>query len=192
MSPLFFVANLATVGLALQAHIRRESVAMTALTELLLAHVPEGVSRRELARRAGRQNNPLSLPTITAYLRGDHGRPDEATLRGFHELLHIPMQELRQAAGMPAGGGPYVPPEEAARLDERERRALDELIRAIVARKERDASEEQATLTTDEVAEGLDYIGRLRASGKSALADRVAESLAINSASDTANNSSSD
>lgn len=108
---------------------------MTALSELLGQHRPEGLTQRELARKAERDGLGIKRATISAYLRGDHGAPDEPTLADLAALFSVPIEDLRQAAGLPAGGGPYLPPVEAARLDQRERDALDHLIRAIVVSK---------------------------------------------------------
>ena len=106
---------------------------MTALSELLVASNEAGVSARALARRARELGLSLNHDTAARYLRGDHGVPDEATLIAFAEILRIPLRELRAAANLPSETTtPYIPPAEASRLTRRQRRALDEIIRAML------------------------------------------------------------
>jgi hypothetical protein len=71
--------------------------------------------------------------TAARYLRGDHGTPDEATLVAFADVLGVPLRTLRTAANLPDESvDPYVPPAEASRLTRRQRRAVDEIIRAML------------------------------------------------------------
>lgn len=91
-----------------------------------------GRGGRELARAAERAGIRLSQATANRYLAGQHGRPSEDVLAAFHQLLGVPLGELRAAAGLPVGAEePWTPPAEAHRLSPRQRRALDELIRAM-------------------------------------------------------------
>jgi transcriptional regulator with XRE-family HTH domain len=106
---------------------------MTALSELLVKRNAAGSSARALARRAQELGHTLNHDTAARYLRGDHGVPDEATLVAFSDVLRIPLRELRAAADLPAETtSPYVPPAEASRLSRRQRRAVDEIIRAML------------------------------------------------------------
>jgi transcriptional regulator with XRE-family HTH domain len=106
--------------------------AVTALSDLLVARNTAGVSARAVARRAQELGHTLNHDTAARYLRGDHGNPDEATLVAFAEVLRIPLRDLRAAANLPSETtAPYVPPAEASRLTRRQRRAVDELIRAM-------------------------------------------------------------
>lgn len=106
---------------------------MTALSDLLAASNKAGLSARGVARRARELGHSLNHDTAARYLRGDHGVPDEATLVAFAEVLRIPLRELRVAADLPSETtSPYVPPAEASRLTRRQRRALDEIIRAML------------------------------------------------------------
>ena len=106
---------------------------MTALSELLVASNKSGASARSLARQARERGHTLNHDTAARYLRGDHGVPDEATLLAFAEVLKIPLRDLRAAADLPSETTtPYVPPAEASRLTRRQRRALDEIIRAML------------------------------------------------------------
>src|SRR5581483_5042150 len=79
------------------------------------------------------RGHSLNHDTVARYLRGDHGTPDEATLVAFAEILEIPMRKLRAAADLPTETTePYVAPAEASRLTRRQRRAVDEIIRAML------------------------------------------------------------
>lgn len=107
---------------------------MSAFSELLKANFPEGWSNREVARRAEDLNIKLSRATVDKYTSDSHGVPKEPTVRAFHHVLGIPLQDLRLAARVRVGeAGSWKPPAEADRLTDRQRRALTDLIRAIVA-----------------------------------------------------------
>lgn len=124
-----FVAALATVLVGRSPSGSKAYVAMSELSELIQRYKPPGVSNREIARRS---KDRLSRATVDKYLRADHGKPTEEIIVAFHDVLGIPVDELRRAAGLPRGErGPYEPPSEAAQLDQRTRNALSELIRSI-------------------------------------------------------------
>lgn len=107
---------------------------MTALSDLLADANVQGWSTREIARRAQKNGHKLSQASANVYLAGRHGSPTEPVLAAFSDVLNIPIDKLRTAAGVPAGtGSPWTPPSEANRLDTRQRRALEELIRSMVA-----------------------------------------------------------
>lgn len=106
---------------------------MSALSALLAETKPAGMSARALAKSARADGYTLNHDTAARYLRGDHGTPDEATLRAFSAVLDIPLTRLRAAADLPfEETGPYTPPPESSRLSRRQRRALDGLIRAML------------------------------------------------------------
>jgi hypothetical protein len=106
---------------------------VTALSELLVASNTAGASARGLARLAREHGHTLNHDTAARYLRGDHGVPDEATLLAFADVLDVSLRALRVAADLPSEStAPYVPPPEASRLSRRQRRAVDELIRAML------------------------------------------------------------
>lgn len=106
---------------------------MTALSELLAKANVQGWSSREIARRAEKNGHKLSYASASVYLGGRHGVPTEAVLTAFSDVLNVPISTLRAAAGLPTGAGePWEPPAEANRLDLRQRRALEELIRSMV------------------------------------------------------------
>lgn len=106
---------------------------MTALSDLLSTANRAGLSARAIARTARERGHSINHDTAARYLRGDHGRPDEATLVAFADVLRIPLTKLRLAADLPAEQtAPYSPPPEASRLTRRQRRAVDEIIRAML------------------------------------------------------------
>lgn len=119
---------------------------MSALSDALNAANVNGWSSREIARRSG---DKINHATIANYLRGQHAaRPSDDVLEAFAEVFpSLNLQELRRLAGSPVGEGqPYTPPVEANRLDARQRKAVDELIRAMV-------SAEPLIMTPDEKAD---------------------------------------
>ncbi|MEO9239329.1 MAG: hypothetical protein ABI418_14705, partial [Jatrophihabitantaceae bacterium] len=106
---------------------------MSALSDLLNKANTGGLSARSLARTAQGAGFSLNHDTAARYLRGDHGRPDEATLLALSKVLRIPLTKLRAAASLPAEvTEPYRPPVESSRLNRRQRRAVDEIIRAML------------------------------------------------------------
>jgi transcriptional regulator with XRE-family HTH domain len=106
---------------------------MSALSELLQAENSKGLSARAISQAAREQGFTLNHDTAARYLRGEHGKPDESTLRAFSTVLGIPLGKLRRAASLPADvTEPYQPPAEADRLSRRQRRAVDEVIRAML------------------------------------------------------------
>jgi transcriptional regulator with XRE-family HTH domain len=103
------------------------------LSELLQAANTEGLSARAIARQAQTLGYSLNHDTAARYLRGDHGKPDEDTLLALASVLKLPLAPLRKAAQLPSEvTEPYRPPPEASRLSRRQRRAVDEIIRAML------------------------------------------------------------
>lgn len=122
---------------------------MSALSDL----VNKGLARRgrsdwSLRALEAHVDERLSHGSIAKYRNGTHGVPDEETLDVLSDLTGISVERLRRAAGLPEGQREvYQPPVESARLDRRQRRALDELIRSFVTAQEEhdDASQEQGS-----------------------------------------------
>ena len=107
---------------------------MTALSELLQASNSAGLSARTIARNARELGFSLNHDTAARYLRGNHGKPDESTLLALSKVLKVPMTKLRAAAALPNEvTEPYRPPAKSSRLSRRQRRAVDEVIRAMLA-----------------------------------------------------------
>ncbi len=106
---------------------------MKSLSELLRAANTDRLSARSIARQAQALGFSLNHDTAARYLRGDHGRPDEDTLLALASVLKLPLAPLRKAAQLPSEvTEPYRPPPEASRLNRRQRRAVDEIIRAML------------------------------------------------------------
>jgi transcriptional regulator with XRE-family HTH domain len=119
---------------------------VTALSDLLVASNRAGLSARALARTAQQRGYSLNHDTAARYLRGDHGVPDEATLIALSDVLGVPLRELRAAADLPSETTtPYVPPAEASRMTRRQRRAVDEIIRAMVEPAQSRATRDELT-----------------------------------------------
>ena len=117
---------------------------MSALSELLESVNRRDLSARAIARAAQERGHTLNHDTAARYLRGDHGKPDEATLVALADVLDVSLGRLRTAAGLPSElTTPYVPPPESARLNRRQRLAVDEMIRAML---------DQGRASGDEVA----------------------------------------
>jgi len=125
---------------------------MSALSDLLVSHIPDGWSWRRVGREAESRGHAMSSATTSKYLGGRHGVPSESVLLAFSDVLAIPIEKLREAARVPVGEEPpYVPPAEANRLDRRQRAAVDELIRSIV-----DAGDARMQATARRYAAQLD------------------------------------
>lgn len=76
----------------------------------------------------------VAVETVRRLVYG-MGAPSEGTMRAVAAALDIPVPTVRKWAGSPRGeSDPYSPPLEADRLNERQRKALDELIRATTLR----------------------------------------------------------
>jgi transcriptional regulator with XRE-family HTH domain len=106
---------------------------MSALSELLQASNSKGLSARAISQAARELGFTLNHDTAARYLRGEHGTPDESTLQAFATVLGVSLAKLRRAASLPADiTEPYRPPAEADRLSRRQRRAVDEVIRAML------------------------------------------------------------
>lgn len=106
---------------------------MSALSELLNS---QPVSARQAADRAHARGIRLPYGTIAAYWSGGHGKPSAATLDKLAQVLPtVSIDQLREAAwnATAAELGDYTPPSDARFLDKRQRQAVDELIRSIVA-----------------------------------------------------------
>ncbi|OZC80254.1 hypothetical protein CH274_13545 [Rhodococcus sp. 06-418-5] len=106
---------------------------MSALSELLKSN-RYGIEARQAAAKAAELGVDLKQGTIAGYFAGTNkSRPSEKTMKALAEVLAIPLEKIREAAGVPIGEtDPYMPPPEANRLSSNQRQAIDQLIRAIV------------------------------------------------------------
>ncbi len=76
----------------------------------------------------------IDRATVARYVGGQGAKnPPDSVLRALAAGLDLDVRNLRALAGKPRGElGPYVPVDEAARLNEEQRRAIDALIKSIV------------------------------------------------------------
>jgi hypothetical protein len=70
--------------------------------------------------------------TLHPYFRAEHPRPTMQVVVALSLALKIPSEELRELAGLPSEGQPWMPPAESLLMNDRQRRAVTELIRSFV------------------------------------------------------------
>jgi hypothetical protein len=177
---------------------------VSTLSNYLNAHLPANWQKPQVVEAL---RGVVDRATVYRYLSGRHPRtPSDAVLQAFASVLPgTSLVALRSAARVETGEEEvWIPPKEANRLNQGQRRALEAFIRATVnwqtdgepAGVEDDAKvlvgASSIHLTSAARADVQTYIAELYASGLSDLAARVAATLAISSASDTANKSSKD
>lgn len=110
---------------------------MTALSDLLNnAKGDRGLDT--IVRIAERKGYKIDRSTFHRAFNGDHAKkPRDSTLRAWAAGLDLDVNELRRLCGLPEGEmGRYVGPDESARLNRDQRKALDRLIVTIVTPKE--------------------------------------------------------
>jgi len=166
---MIFVTVTVTLRLFEQAPSMGDFETVSTLSDLLNSG---SVSARQAADKAAKSGVDLRYGTIAAYWSGTHGRPTAKTLNKLAQVVPFTEKQLQIAAwGRSAPLGPYTAPKEAALLDRRQRRAIDELIRSIVA--SRGASHGMAA-TQESYAPG-----KAHKDEKSALDDVQAASLEL-------------
>ncbi|MCW4353281.1 hypothetical protein ONR57_08230 [Hoyosella sp. YIM 151337] len=76
---------------------------------------------------------PLSIATISMYLRAQHGKPTHRTLCAFSRLLGIPLAQLLSVAKLPPPHDDYLwtPPREAWQLSRQQGDAVNAFIKAL-------------------------------------------------------------
>lgn len=143
-------------------------VTVTQLSDLLNG---TGVSARQAAEKARELGVHLPYGTAAGYWAGKHPvHPSEETLEGLAAVTNLSLRRLRRAAGVAAGEvQPYQPPAEANRLTQRQRDALDDLIKSIVEAPAITGSADSSEPTLKERAPGHfdeDSTGGLGAAGR--------------------------
>lgn len=94
------------------------------------------MSAIQAAERAETMGVHLPYGTIAAYWSGSHGRPSAKTLKALARVVPFTEEQLQRAAWNTSEVlGPWVPPEESALLDKATRKALNALIKSVVAAK---------------------------------------------------------
>jgi len=100
----------------------------------------ESPSHRALAEHLG-----IGTSTITN-IRAGNAKPKPATVAKIANALRVDVRELSRWIGQTREvAKPYTPPSEADLLDQRERDALDEIIRVMAASKKRPVKAEPLT-----------------------------------------------
>lgn len=121
---------------------------VSALSELLNS---KPVTARQAAEKAEEMGIDLPYGTIAAYWTSGYiGRPTAKTLNKLAAVVPFTEKQLQEAAWNASSTlGPWVPPEESVLLDRRVRKALDNLIKAVViAKGSSDAVDDHSTETT--------------------------------------------
>lgn len=95
----------------------------------------DGASGRRLAELAQRAGHDISHATLNRLRQGTYAtRPTDASIRAIAYLADVSENTAFTAAGVRAPEAvDYQPPREAQRMSTRQRKALDEVIRAFVA-----------------------------------------------------------
>jgi hypothetical protein len=88
-------------------------------------------SIRSVSARAAKLGQ-VGESTLHPYFRDGHPRPTMPVVVALALALKIPSDELRELAGIPAEGQPWIPPAESRLMNDRQRRAVTELIRSFV------------------------------------------------------------
>ncbi|WP_199190097.1 hypothetical protein [Mycobacterium sp. ENV421] len=106
-----------------------------------------GASGRRLAELAQRAGHDISHATLNRLRQGTYAtRPSDASIRAIAYLADVSENTAFTAAGVRAPAAvAYEPPSEAQRMNTRQRKAVDELLRAFV----RDDSSEPAATRSD-------------------------------------------
>lgn len=92
-----------------------------------------GVSTRAAADRAKANGHRLSANTVSLYTRDGHPDPDSETVAALAYALRVPLDELRQLAGLPDDLGEFRPDASANLLTRQQRNAVNEVIRLFAA-----------------------------------------------------------
>ncbi|MBE5494403.1 hypothetical protein [Mycobacteroides abscessus] len=94
-----------------------------------------GASGRRLAEIAQRGGHEVSHATLNRLRQGTYAsRPSDASIRAIAYLAEVPETTAFTAAGVrPPAAEQYEVPAEAHRMSTRQRRALDELLRAFIS-----------------------------------------------------------
>lgn len=105
---------------------------MSALSELLTQANKERLSTQKITDRMRELGHDIGKDTVWKYMTGRHTTVTTAYLRAFVDVFpSLRLGQLQRAADLPADLGDWEPPEEAHALTQRERDALEVLIRSI-------------------------------------------------------------
>lgn len=114
---------------------------MSALSELLTRANKEGLSLQKITDQMRERGHDIGKDTVWKYMTGRHSTVTTAYLRAFVDVFpSLDLAALQRAAELPPELGEWQPPAEAAALTQRERDALEVLIRSMARRKAEEAS----------------------------------------------------
>lgn len=105
---------------------------MSALSELLTQANKEGLSLQKITDRMRERGHDIGKDTVWKYMTGRHSTVTTAYLRAFVDVFpSLNLAQLQRAAEVPRDLGEWEPPDEAHALDQREREALEILIKSM-------------------------------------------------------------
>lgn len=94
-------------------------------------------SYRRIEREAHDHDYTLSYTTIGRYMRGRHPEePNLEVLQAFAAVFRVDLNDLLKVAGIAELKDPFVLPDEAAALDQRERELVLNLIDVVIRAKQ--------------------------------------------------------
>jgi hypothetical protein len=120
---------------------------MTALSDLVNRRLQEigGMSNRSMAAASG---GLFSHGTAAKIVNGTHGDVEENTIIGLARALQLPESAIRRALGLPAKQSPFVLPDRANRLNQRQRSTIIRVIDTMLMPNEAtQADDQQGTVT---------------------------------------------
>ena len=105
---------------------------MSALSDLLSQANSDGLSTQRLTALMRERGHRIGRDTVWRYLTGRHTTVSDLYLRAFVDVLpRLHLDELRRVSAVPPDLGAWEPPPEAHALSQREREALDVLIKSM-------------------------------------------------------------
>lgn len=90
-----------------------------------------GYSTRQISAEADKAGYRVSNATAAVYTNGKHGKPDARTVEALSVVLRVPLDELRELAGLPQQHGKFDLAPEADTLTAPQRAAVNEVIRQL-------------------------------------------------------------
>ncbi|MCP3425999.1 helix-turn-helix domain-containing protein [Rothia sp. AR01] len=109
---------------------------MSQLSEALGRANREDMPLREIERRAEKLGKPLTISTISRYMRGQHpSQPNLDVIRAFAAVFGTDTSHILEDAKLPAVGSRFELPAKADLLDDSERQAILHLIDVMAAKK---------------------------------------------------------
>lgn len=118
---------------------------MSTLSDLLAQANADGLSTQRVTDLMRQRGHRIGRDTVWRYLTGRHTTVSDSYLRAFIDVFPgLDLNELRRAAEIPPDLGTWEPPAEAHTLNQREREALDVIIKSMARGKPAAATEAPA------------------------------------------------